>query len=312
MQRIRDNIDVLQAQSRINNFFVKPAAPRTLSTPLFRPPAHSESTHASVEDKDHVPHVSDYERTFLPFSQPSNSRYAPIIRFTWDEQACGHLLSTFDDLVQNTQVRPHAALRDYLSPLPWETSSSRPAKQTVKALVTQVLEPAAPDAANAGPISAFGNPTADLHNITVKFLYFHEDIRPPFIGSYTKHTTEQAAKKVARNPFSKVRTDTDYDYDSEAEWEEPEEGEDIESDGESDTESVDTTEDMAGFLDDEDTLDGPNRKLIPLDMKPISSGVHWENEEGKYQSPDAAHLRSFKLLVINGSVLSVALHRRSC
>lgn len=126
----------------------------------------------------------------------------------------------------------------------------------------------------------------------MKYIYFHEDIRPPYIGTYTKKTL----KSSARNPFLKLRNDTDYDYDSEAEWDEPEEGEDLDSEAASDLESVDTAEDMGEFLDDEE--DGPKRKMI-LDMQPICSGICWE-DENRVLPPDRTDLNSFRMVVIDG------------
>lgn len=187
--------------------------------------------------------------------------------------------------------------------MPWELSRRPSTKHSVKELVKRVLEPTHVDDLPAATNEAPLDPVEELRTLPVKFLFFHEDIRPPFVGTYTKAPTEHAAKRVSRNPFAKVRTDTDYDYDSEAEWEEPEEGEDLNSDIESEADSVDTAEDMAGFLDDEDA-DGPKKRLMPLDMEPVCTGICWENEYGKFPTADANQLKAFKLVIING--------RRTC
>jgi len=110
----------------------------------------------------------------------------------------------------------------------------------------------------------------------MRHLHFAEDVRPPYFGSYTKRMSPRSSTRLRRQPFSRIRKDTSYDYDSEAEWEEPEEGEDILSEGEDDEESVGSVDEMDGFLDDEELGDG-KRRLITGDLKPVSTGICWHD-----------------------------------
>eukprot|EP00977_Amphora_coffeiformis_P002552 scaffold482_cov266-Amphora_coffeaeformis.AAC.15 len=102
-------------------------------------------------------------------------------------------------------------------------------------------------------------PYADLQKIAVrdryKFLSFHEDVRPPYHGTWSK----KSHAVNPRNPFKKDRKFFDYDYDSEAEWEEGdnEVGEDIENaaDDEEEKDEEEADGDDDGWLAADDDLD---------------------------------------------------------
>ncbi|KAI0998124.1 hypothetical protein K3495_g10068 [Podosphaera aphanis] len=114
-----------------------------------------------------------------------------------------------------------------------------------------------------------------LHTIPVKSLKFQEDVRPPYIGTFTSRPICGTAK-LARNPLRRALPNIDYDYDSEAEWYEDEDGEDLKSSDED--EDLDDDEDMNGFLDDEDDdiVSRPSRMELQGDLQPISTGLCWE------------------------------------
>lgn len=123
----------------------------------------------------------------------------------------------------------------------------------------------------------------------MKILLFDEDVRPPYVGTYTKVRSRDEGLKLARNPLRRVREELDYDYDSEAEWEEPEEGEDLDSEGESDSGSEGPDE-MDDFLDDEDAPDGqrPKKRVPAGDMDPVVSGICFEDVAGQCVSAEEA------------------------
>ena len=127
-----------------------------------------------------------------------------------------------------------------------------------------------------------------LEAISIKYLHFAEDVRPPYFGSFTRLQSLAAARNLSRNPISRQLPETNYDYDSEAEWEEPEEGEDLQSNDDDDEEEEDGEgeDDIAAFLDDEGAegagLGGKRR--APLgggDFEPLCSGLWWEDEKGR-------------------------------
>ena len=140
-----------------------------------------------------------------------------------------------------------------------------------------------------------------LDAVIIRHLHFAEDVRPPYSGSYTKISSPRQAARLRRAPFSKIRTDTNYDYDSEAEWEEPEEGEDIQSDGEDDAESEASADEMDGFLDDEQDAAKAKRRLITTDLEPVTTGICWDDGSGKGTRDEAGlDLKSMRLCWLIG------------
>lgn len=87
-----------------------------------------------------------------------------------------------------------------------------------------------------------------------KFLGFHEDVRPPYRGTWSK----RSSLVTGRRPLGKDTKYLDYDVDSEEEWEEgdDEEGEDLvdDDDGAEEEEDMQNDEDNDGWLADEDDL----------------------------------------------------------
>lgn len=152
-------------------------------------------------------------------------------------------------------------------------------------------------------IQALHNATADvaddyspLKAIPYKILAFREDIRPPYVGTYTKITAEKSAYKLSRRPFHRGRTDTNYDYDSEAEWEEPAADDEEILDDEM-SESEDGDEEMQDFLDDEEDLG--RKRLFAVEMEPISSGICFQGES--YDSR-GHNLETYRMDVLHDSV----------
>ena len=135
-------------------------------------------------------------------------------------------------------------------------------------------------------------------NLKIKFLKFAEDVRPPYIGTYTKTPKRGSMCSLAKNPFSRVRPDTNYDWDSEAEWEDAVDGEDLDSEGEEEDEDEDE-EDMAGFLDDEDTNAVKRRPLLG-DQEPQCSGICWQGESLSSNGKPQPNLNSYRIDILLG------------
>ena len=235
--------------------------------------------------------LSDYRRTFLEFQPPSHTVLAPITT-THSESTSkigssdglDKMLALGSDEAIDLDV---ASIQSRLSA--YSSNSEDRVLVPVKEIIAQIqgtsLHPI--DLTTTQDLTLIQNPTELLKAISVKHLHFHEDVRPPYHGTYTQVTSPRKLRKIARNPFRRLRHDTDYDYESEAEWEEPEEGEDLESEGEDDTESLDGPDDMEGFLDDEDTSDlaKSKRRLISGDLAPLSTGLCWVDQDGKLTRP---------------------------
>ncbi|XP_045215837.2 chromatin assembly factor 1 subunit A-A-like [Mercenaria mercenaria] len=138
----------------------------------------------------------------------------------------------------------------------------------------------------------------------VKFLYFHENTRPPYYGTWRK----RSKLLTGRNPFKQDENLFDYEVDSDDEWEEEEPGESVSSD-EEEEEGEKVEEDDAdaddwmvphGYLsdgegvDEDDEVDAASkqdlqkvrqaaweselkRQAKPLKM--LAIGCAWENDE---------------------------------
>jgi len=171
----------------------------------------------------------------------------------------------------------------------------------VRTLVAKIT--ASTEGSTRSSPSTLSDPLNLLRQIPLKYIFFHQDVRPPYIGTHTKFRSQHDISKIVRNPNKRVRPELDYDYDSEAEWQEPEEGDEVESNAESEGESnsnVDPDE-MDDFLDDEETADGvrARRKLFTNDMTPICSGICWEDVHGHHVDTGGAHnTRAYKMEII--------------
>lgn len=213
-------------------------------------------------------------------------------RSTWDEASRLHIERVVEQSMEADEVRDAPrTVREVLGPiLPRKKQTPM---LSVKAIISKI-------AGTDGALDAPGheNPLRLLQRIPMRYLQFHEDVRPPYIGTYTK----PVPRRLARNPLARLRPDTDYDDDSEAEWEEPEEGEDIDIDDESDGEAPSEMDDMEGFLDDEDDGQPVRKKLLATDLEPISSGICFEDGSGFCYDESGVQVNSrlYKLEILLG------------
>lgn len=294
----------------MTTFFAKPQTPAKSGSgpgvlapevPDFEMPCVDESIPRSPS----APHLTDYQKTFLPYELPKNTDMASIPPHTWDAAAIRILERHFlrDSPADDMQARPTSerirAMLHLTLPVPGQRNRPQPT-------VSELMKSMAGSQTNLVDLTGktlVEDPMKVLQRVTMRFLEFSEDVRPPYIGTYTK----ACPPRLYRNPFAALRTDTDYDYDSEAEWEEPEEGEELASEGESEGESVDAAEDLEGFLDDEGTDGQPTRKktsALPKDLEPISSGLCFEDVKGQSHGSDGleVNLREFRLELLLGKI----------
>ncbi|KAK2068186.1 hypothetical protein P8C59_002843 [Phyllachora maydis] len=136
-----------------------------------------------------------------------------------------------------------------------------------------------------------------LRLIPLKTLKFHEDVRPPYVGTVTNLPPDsQSLAKLARRPVSRNVLPLHYAYDSEAEWQE-EDGEDV--DLEDDEEDLDNDDDLGDFLDDTDDAGPARGHLFTSNMEPESTGLCWEDPQRRSPVP---RLYQFRLEFINESL----------
>ena len=278
-----------QSQMRLNAFFRKPAqstpgddAADSFTAALTQQMSRRSST-ASIGDviaeavEQSTPAKktqSDYERYFPSFFLHHNTTLAPWSRYHKDEEALNHSIKIIDSALSGSSPQSETDPLAHLQTAPH--ASRRRGRRPTRSLREIVNE-------MNGTASAPINLTADnkssisLDGIRLKILSYHEDVRPPYRGTYTRKVSDLSALKLSRKPFTRALPDTNYDYDSEAEWEPPQEGdEDLGSEDED--ESDDGEEEMDGFLDDEDDA-GVRRGLIgSTDMQPVSTGLVWQDE----------------------------------
>lgn len=235
--------------------------------------------------------LSDYQRFFLPFEVPQHAVVAPYNAFApADEEVLSGIREKLD---QFQDAKPEYAF-DRLEQ-EWRGRFSKHQREgylpgmSVREIVERMHGSAAEpvDLTDDAAAMASTDPFELLRNVPVKYLHFGEDVRPPYCGTFTRPLSRFQARKLSRRPFTRNLPEVNYDYDSEAEWEEPEEGEDLDSDGEDDTESLDGPDDMEGFLDDEDGAGQINkRRLITGDLEPLCSGLCWEDSKGNSRQED--------------------------
>ena len=259
-----------QAQTKLS-FFTKPKVPLPQSPSAPGAAAMDTTRRKSLSAEPHQgPHLTDYERKFLPFQPPSHTSCAlPFSSASRDAETSKRALDSFLEQIRGDNASTQG---------PPSASSFFPSSQAMPRGLWQpnaceVMESMHGTSQKPIDLDDTCRPEDLLDLITIRHLHFAEDVRPPYVGSYTKAYSPKSSRTLRRNPFKKVRKDTNYDYDSEAEWEEPEEGEDLLSDADDDDESVGAADEMEDFLDEDD---GPKRGLITGNLKPISTGICWE------------------------------------
>lgn len=292
----------LQSQLRLNAFFGQPSLPTRSSTASPGPDGPDgmtsiksrRSSVAEVEAMDsgrrsrstsetpRKPKLSDYERAYPPFFVQSNTTLAPSNRFARDEEGLSYVRTKVDEGLQNGhlpgQEMSQIDLDTLLHLAPHKRVQRYKPQPRVKDIVARI------DGAAQNPIDLTGTsevtqkPSDLLKSVPMKFLKFHEDVRPPYIGTFTRIQESFLAARIARNPFHKSLPEANYDYDSEAEWEDPGEGEDLDSEGEEELDEEDEGE-MEGFLDDEEATDArAKRRPLLGDLEPTCTGICWAEQ----------------------------------
>jgi chromatin assembly factor 1 subunit A len=222
---------------------------------------------------------SDYERYFLPFNLPAHTILAPTNTFLDNPGQMEAARARLDKIIEQKDQLNEGITSETLSSFFPSRSYGGRKTITIAEIVDRVNGSSDhPIDLTADESAPSRNPLDMLKDIPMKYLHFHEDLRPPYYGTYSRSYTDLEASRLARNPLARIRQDTDYDYDSEAEWDEPEEGEDLDSDGDEDDED-EADDDMEGFLDDEEDPH-MKRRLVSGDLVPVSTGLCWEDPDG--------------------------------
>lgn len=254
---------------------------------------------------------SDYERFFLPFCLPAHAILAPVNPALSDPEGLITARTRLDRILEERDVSMEDVSADSLRSLFPKRRRGLDSK-TIVEIVDRV------NGSADNPIDltqrSSAQPLQLLKQIPMKYMHFGEDVRPPYYGTYTKVHTPSQERKVARNPIARGLPDLNYDYDSEAEWEEPEEGEDLDSDGEEDLDE-DGDEDMDGFLDDENDPE-VKRRFLNGDQDPVSTGLCWEGADRVSRLNDGSgaistEFKEFKMGFLLGTYFATPGYRAS-
>ncbi|KAF2488356.1 hypothetical protein BU16DRAFT_474143 [Lophium mytilinum] len=286
-----------KSQLRLNAFFKQPqkGSADSPSKPLLSADPMDRRKSLSLEPgipsrspspSKRAPKLTDYERCFLPFELPSRSIIAPYNQFIGGEDEVEAARQRLDNLAPqdhtSMEVSQPESFKSQLASRGPRGSKTIPMRDIIAHINGSSAHPIdlTDEAARAS-----AQPLDLLKKVPMKYLFFPEDVRPPYYGTFTKVPTPQEAARLARNPFYRGLPEADYDYDSEAEWEEPEEGEDLDSEGDDDSEADD--DDLESFLDDEDAAEN-KRRLISGDLEPVSTGLCWEDGRGVARRADGS------------------------
>ncbi|CDO93484.1 unnamed protein product [Kluyveromyces dobzhanskii CBS 2104] len=236
-----------KSQSRIGNFFRK-------------------ATVSSSEQSA----TSDFEKYFLPFYVKSDV----VMANDWklDPPKLKENVSRIDELMKS---------EDTSSNFEWLNSFKCQHGYEIKLTAVEVLQIMTSKKKTDEELSDL------LSKVPQKFIKFYENVRPPYVGTYSKKLTLQR-----NNPFSTEGTGFDYGYDSDLDWvnEEEEEGgvDDLENDDEEDEEDQDEEDEgdneMDGFLDKDDSENISRKKFVgPLiPTIKLRNDLHKHDDESKH------------------------------
>ncbi|EPX70484.1 CAF assembly factor complex large subunit Pcf1 [Schizosaccharomyces octosporus yFS286] len=240
-------------QLKLNNFFSK-----------------GKSSNKNPPLKEQEQPATDFEKTFRPFFLKSQTAFAKF-------PPCGYSFDQLDKLLTSTSDHS-LTLEKLLSSVHSSHPTNEPSfVESPKGLQSQWVKQCMERFQDPNT----SNPEEILQQVSkapIKLIYFSEDIRPPYFGTFTKKHTEE---DINVNPWLEDST-IDYGYDSEAEWvADDEEGEDLDSeDDELDNSDDNLDEADAGFVDDDNDKESVSSAKVNVlvgPLQPIVEGPCWDS-----------------------------------
>jgi chromatin assembly factor 1 subunit A len=274
---------------------------------------------------------SDYEEYFLPFFRKEHTVVAPEHAFQRDAEcrvavnraldgvlslqdegdekgdpdvmdvdeaktvSAGFPRITRDELIELLHIPPHKARAKRGRMCGYSTKDVMARINTPDDPGLPLLKPTISSLINSGEAKTSAYYVRLLNSLPHKYLKFAEDVRPPYVGTYSRIPTSSGLFH-GRKPFQRALPGVNYDYDSEADWVADDEGEDLLSEDEDDKDS-DGGDSLDGFLDDEDDDVGLKRGGMGVLMA-TNSGMCWQDANGKNPRPDLDEMRIEILLSI--------------
>ncbi|KAI9707595.1 MAG: hypothetical protein M1836_000556 [Candelina mexicana] len=255
-------------------------------------PLEEERLTTPIPTTSHQVTSSDYRVCFGLFFAKDNVHVASQHMFGKDAQGMELVREAIDRSIQHGRIADQGESKSPTKLDMFKLCSISPHRRerwgrqdlTTKEIIIRLNEPGQEiiDLTGAQQLPMSQRPADLLNDLSMKFLRFKEDIRPPYMGTFTKKPPGRSARGLCRNPFKRSIPQLNYDYDSEAEWEEPDpdDGEDLGSEDEEAGSEGDENE-MEGFLDDEEAAINPaasnKRRLVVGDLEPICTGLCWED-----------------------------------
>ncbi|KAI9765490.1 MAG: hypothetical protein M1840_007316 [Geoglossum simile] len=292
-----------KSQMSLNVFLSRPSVPvpsatrRRIAAPDEPVELEAQSTSTSQPSPK-----TNYQRAFTPFFVKPHVTLAPQNRWCTGEDSVKEFRRRMDEFLENqsNSERPTKTTTLNISEMCHTPPSIRSVqgiapRYTVKEIIAILnasvrdLGTAQNSVKNSGSARQkkrhFGPIEAELlKSIPMKYLEFHEDVRPPYRGTFTKQPPADIVRSVSRNPTQRKLPNINYDYDSEAVWDPEEEGEDLDSEGEQEDATDEEADDMEGFLDDEDAPEASGivnkRRTVLSDLIPVCSGLCWDDGTG--------------------------------
>ena len=268
-----DEADSHQAQMRLGTFFARTKEPSSSPLPSrqasLEPGVVAEKDAGSTSRKKDT--QTDFDKAFPPFFLHPHTKLASAGSHPFVGQGADEVWQQVREVKQSIEGPSGRFAR-----LRARTNNTNITRPSLRELIDhcmnsdRVIDLTSRDTTLA---------SAGLSELAVKFLKYHEDVRPPYIGTFTKMPSF-SGPKLGRNPFKRAFDSLNYDYDSEAEWEDGEEGEDLDSEGEE--EALDEEEeDMEDFIDDEGAEQpSPKRQKLDASQEPVSTGpsLYWQED----------------------------------
>ncbi|KAI1092467.1 hypothetical protein F5B19DRAFT_492319 [Rostrohypoxylon terebratum] len=253
----------------------------------------ADSTTSQAEPKQEL---SAYERMFKPFFVKDDVKLAPR-PFEMDEETQAAKSAILDEYTSGergeSNPRPFNPMKIFNFAFPARRGKVPPSvKKIMEELHGNTAEAALGMAAEKteSQMEKLAMSAQDqLNAVPMKYLSFYEDVRPPYYGTATMPMTQKELRQLARKPTGRVLP-LNYDYDSEAEWVEDEDGEDL-GDDDDDEESNDGDGEMEDFLDDSEDHPAAIRPTFLGETEPVSTGICYEDENGRNPLPSMNQYR---------------------
>ncbi|KAI0063406.1 hypothetical protein BV25DRAFT_1854444 [Artomyces pyxidatus] len=268
-----------KARSMMASFFGKPKASNSASTSPAKGPAVASSSTA----------VSDFDKIFKPFVLKKDAELAPINWFhvskrrrlvndaeviDLDPDEDVNDIDNDVEMIESnaSDMSPKSRLRSIISSAPAsfrvtprrrsKTSASKrhtPIHDSVRSVMAQLAEAEISD--DVGAVRTLLSRLRDRTQFPAKVLIFHEDERPGYFGTFTRHTRIIGP----RRPWARDVVALDYGYDSGEEWGGEEEGggDDVADVSDDDRDEEADSSDLDGWL-----VDGDEKEVAtPIDER---------------------------------------------